>query len=363
MSESRRSARARAARASAAPDAGRTLRRRRRAVRTVAGVMLIAAAGGVLLRSDPSTAATLGGVATIVDPGTSQALTSGGSTTVFTVALPTGAACSGDTANDGYHVYSYLVPHGTDLGTVKFVNFPTKGYGFVDNTGTYYGAANTAINTGQIIGIPTNLEWAPLTNSVALSTLLGGGSSASWDAGIACADTNGNLSDNWNVELTFTADGSDPNGFTWSTGGGGGGTTTTTAAGGSTTTTAGGGSTTTTAGGGPTTTTDAGTTTTTSGGATTTTAGDTTTTAANTVTTLGVTTSSFSDTTAPFSGGGGSGGDPSGGGGGSLAFTGSSTSHYLAFAMLALGLGLMLVGTELAGRGRRTLGMAWRALR
>ena len=337
----------------ASTDAARIVRRRRRAVRTALGAVLVAASAGVLFRSEPSNAATLNATATITDPGSGQPLASGGSETVFTVTLPSGAACSGDTANDGYHVYSYLVTKGTSLSGVKFVNFPSVGYGFVDNTGTYYGPANTAINTGQVIGIPTNFEWAPLTNSVPLSTLLGGGSSATWEAGIACADTNGNLTDNWNVELTFNADGSDSTGFTWTTAGGGGGTTTTTSAGGTTTTDA-----------GATTTTDAGATTTTDAGATTTTSGDTTTTSAGdtTTTSAGDTTTSFTDSTVSLLGDGGGGGG-TGGGGGSLAFTGSPASHYLAIAMLLLGLGLMLIGTDLTARGRRTLETAWRALR
>ena len=41
-----------------------------------------------------------------------QPLASGASDALFTVTLPTGAACSGDTSTGGYHVYSYLVPHG-----------------------------------------------------------------------------------------------------------------------------------------------------------------------------------------------------------------------------------------------------------
>ena len=52
-----------------------------------------------------------------------------------------------------------------------------------------------------------------------LSTLLytGSGSSATgaWEAGLACANSSGALADNWNIAVTFAADASDPNGFTW----------------------------------------------------------------------------------------------------------------------------------------------------
>ncbi|HEY3833098.1 MAG TPA: hypothetical protein VGO03_12455 [Acidimicrobiia bacterium] len=342
------------------------IRRRRRAVRTVLGAILVAAGGGILLQSSPSTASTLGGAATISDPANAQPLASGASDTLFTVALPSGAACSGDTATDGYHVYSYMVTPSTDVSTVTFINSPSVGYGFVDNTGTYYGAANTAINTGQIIGIPTNFEWAPLLNAVPLTTLLNNGTSATWDAGIACADTTGKLSDNWNVAITFTADSSDPNGFTWTAGGGTPPPTTTTTPGQTTTTVA--GETTTTVSGETTTTIAGATTTTTPSGDTTTTtaSGDTTTTTASTGT-CDPLTGTNCDTTSTTSATGvisPAGSDPSGGGGtGSLAFTGTSLSHNVAIALLLLGFGLMLVGSEMTLRGKRVLEGAWQALR
>ena len=52
---------------------------------------------------------------------------SGGSSTPFTVVLPANASCSGDTAHDGYHVYSYLVPRGTDLVAGDLRRLPVEG--------------------------------------------------------------------------------------------------------------------------------------------------------------------------------------------------------------------------------------------
>ena len=198
-------------------------RRGRRAV-TLALAALAAPAMLVVATATatPASAApTVDGIATIASPGTATPLTSGGSTTPFTVSLPAQAACSGDTATHGYHVYSYLVTKGTALSGVTFQTLPSAGYGLVDSTGTYYGAVNTAIGTGQVIGIPNNFEWGPLvsSNGVQLSTLLYTGSGASatgiWESGLACADTNGNLVDNWNTEVTFAAAAGDTNGFTW----------------------------------------------------------------------------------------------------------------------------------------------------
>jgi hypothetical protein len=176
------------------------------------------AAGVALAVVGPASAATLNGVATIDTPNGLASLGSGASTTPFTVALPANAGCSGDTASNGYHVYSYLVPQGTSVAGATFVEYPSTGYGFVDNTGLYYGPANTAIGTGQIISIPNDLQWAPLVtaDSVPLGTLLyTSGTSGVWEAGLVCANTHGAVTDNWNTEVTFTANAGDPHGFTW----------------------------------------------------------------------------------------------------------------------------------------------------
>jgi len=174
-----------------------------------------------LADASPASASTLNGIATIASPGGAPPLTSGASKAPFTVVLPAQAACDGDTATHGYHVYSYLVHKGTTLSTVTFVAFPSVGFGLVDNTGTYYGPVNTAIGTGQIVGIPNNFEWGPLvsgggvTKAQLLYTGTGTTASGIWEAGLACANSSGALADNWNTEITFNAKASDPNGFTW----------------------------------------------------------------------------------------------------------------------------------------------------
>jgi len=190
----------------------------RAAALMVAGV---AAVGLTLVVAGPASASTLNGTATISSPGVTTPLTSGGSTTPFTVTLPAQAACDGDTATGGYHVYSYLLQQGVALSTVTFVSFPSTGFGLVDNTGTYYGPVNTAVTTGQIVGIPNNFQWAPLVTGggVTLAQLLytGSGSTASgvWETGLVCANTHGVVADNWNAQITFNASSTDPTGFTW----------------------------------------------------------------------------------------------------------------------------------------------------
>jgi hypothetical protein len=189
-------------------------------VATIAG---LAALVGITAVAGPASAVTVNGIATIAAPGATTALLSGGSTAQFTVALPNQAACSGDTATGGYHVYSYLIHKGASLSSVTFNGFPSAGFGLVDTTGTYYGAANTAATTGQIIAVPNDFEWAPLVTSdggsVTLSQLLytGSGTSATgiWETGLVCANSSGAVVDNWNSEVSFAAKASDPNGFNW----------------------------------------------------------------------------------------------------------------------------------------------------
>ena len=162
--------------------------------------------------------ATMGTVAALLVGmhGAAGASTLGGTATIT---LPAQAACTGDTATGGYHVYSYLVQAGTDVTTVTFQPSPSAGYGILDTTGTYYGPANTAINTGQIIGIPNNFQWSQLTAAsgfgLSVSDLLYSGTTGSWTTGLVCANSTGHVTDYWTTPVTFTASNSDANGFTW----------------------------------------------------------------------------------------------------------------------------------------------------
>ncbi len=179
----------------------------------MAGVLGGAVLALTLVVGAPSPAgAVTDGAEVIVTPGTTHALGSGGSATPYGVVLPAGASCPGDTAHDGYHVFSYLVPQGTSVDGVSFrTGTPSKGYGYI-SAGTYVGAINTAESTGQIVGLPTSLVWTRLTPKLLFPD---GGHSATWNGGIACADTHGAVTSTWNSTLAFTADSSDPGGFTW----------------------------------------------------------------------------------------------------------------------------------------------------
>lgn len=341
-----------------APSADRARHRlRRRHLRLAAALLVVVGTWSLHVGATPrAEAATTSGVATITDPLNGKALSGGSSSKVFTVVLPPQAACSGDTAKGGYHVYSFLVHKGTSLSGVTFVNFPSNGYGFVDTTGTYYGPANTAITTGQVVSIPNTFEWAPLTvpggGSVALSDLLRGGTSGVWQAGLVCANASGAAVDSWSTEVTFTADSSDAAGFTWSAvPGTGTGTTTTTAGSGSTSTTTTGStstSTTTTSSTPTSTSTSVGPTTTTTGAGTTTTdPGSTTTTTADPGTT---TSSDPSETTLLGSSVDSGGTDPGGGGtgvsSGDLPRTGLPVNVWGGLGLLCIGSGMILLGLD-----------------
>jgi len=163
----------------------------------------------------PAGAATYQGAATLYNTSTSQA-DSGGSADNFTVNLPAGAACPGDTTSGGYLIDSYFVPQSTDVTTLSFTGgFPSTGYALYNSTNNHpFEAANTNSGTGQIAGIPQTLQFgAQVTRShPTKATLLAG--SGVWEVGIAC-DLNGTLTSYWNTQVTFTPSTTDGGGFTW----------------------------------------------------------------------------------------------------------------------------------------------------
>ena len=205
------------------PSSG-TVRPRQRRIRVLLTALLaIVAVVGTLqvVSTGSASASTVNAVATISDA-TARAPTCRRAhrPRPSPSPCPPTPACTGDTANDGYHVYSYLVPEGTDVTTLTFTGNspPAQSFGFVNNAGVYYGPVNTAVTTGQIINIPNNFEWAPLaTSDGLLPTLLSKGTTpGTWEAGLLCSNSTGAVTDNWNTQVKFTANSSDPSGFVWS---------------------------------------------------------------------------------------------------------------------------------------------------
>lgn len=207
-------------------------------------------------------------------------ITSGGSATKFFLRVPAGAACSGDSASDGYRVHSYIVPASVNPESLTFDSSGPVPAGVgaalrqpLFATGEAYVNGNTAVaspaGTGAIVDNPA-FDFAVFGSDG--PTVIPPGT---YNLGIACA--NGDPSPTqldwyWNVQMTFVTDTSDsPSGIRWTTPSTTAATTTTTTIAGATTTTTIAGATTTTIAGATTTTVRSGSTTTTTtalGGAT-----------------------------------------------------------------------------------------------
>ena len=198
-------------------DAPRMTRGSGRAHRAPAAVMVavvLVTAGAVLMvGAGPAGAATVSGSVEITQPGGSAALDAGGSATDFGLALPSGATCPGDSAHQGYHVFSFMVPKGVSPTTTNFTGaVPSRYFGFIAYGTYYYGASNTAENTGQIMNVPTSFNWTRLTPQILFPA---GATSSTWTGGVACADEHGTITNYWTTEITFNASSTDPGGFTW----------------------------------------------------------------------------------------------------------------------------------------------------
>jgi LPXTG-motif cell wall-anchored protein len=241
--------------------------------------MLILSVAAALDVTRPSVKAqTNAGAAVVVSaqlPTTGQPITSGGSATVFSLQLPSGAACSGDSASSDYRVQSYMVPSSVDPASLTYGSqgplplgtganyrqplFTTTTQRYVNQT---TGVASSPGGGGQVPTLPGfNFAAAPFAGGPSFLP------PGPYNVGIACTSALGTVLDKyWNVVMTFATSAADsPSGLTWSVESASG--TTTTVAG--TSTTVAGATTTTVAG--ATTTTVAGATTTTVAGATTTT--------------------------------------------------------------------------------------------
>ncbi len=169
--------------------------------------------GTAALLAWPATAgAVTVGTAEIIHPATGAPLDSGGSETTYGVNLPAVASCPGDTEHDGYHVYSYLVPAGYTPTQVRYTSLPSRWSGYF-SYGAYYGPVNTAPGTGQVMTLPV-FSWTRYSSY--LDDLFPGGvRHATWEGGIACADSYGTVTNYWNTQILFTRTSSDPGGFVW----------------------------------------------------------------------------------------------------------------------------------------------------
>jgi hypothetical protein len=176
-----------------------------------AGWVVAVLAATVVALSFPLPAGALDGAGVpVVTASSGQALDSGGSATVFGLQLPSGAACPGDSYHDGYLVYSYTVPVGTDPASVTFPGtFPSPGVDLITNEGVPFVAQTTSPDTGTIPPLPL-FSWSRYGHTAELPL-------GEYNVGIACAHGlgAGRVVKFWNVKLDFAASSRDPGGFTW----------------------------------------------------------------------------------------------------------------------------------------------------
>jgi hypothetical protein len=205
-----------------------------------AGAFLSAAMLMVGLVSDHHAIAAgtnAGAVRLLAPPGGADAgspVNSGVSATEFALTPPTGAACSGDSATDGFRVQSYMVPANVDPSTLTFNNqgpIPQDiganlRLPLISATGDPFINVTTAVTTGLL----TNL---PITSLNRLRALGGPAvvPAGTYNIGYACTKGTASATQEdrfWNVQIQISADPNDaPSGLAFSVVGASSTTTTT----------------------------------------------------------------------------------------------------------------------------------------
>lgn len=177
------------------------------------------ATGGVLATARPALAQERAGELRIVDGGGAP-LDGGGSATEYTVA-PTGdAECPGDSAEDNYRVYSFMVPVAVAAEDVTYdglgptpqvyenyddFRMPLHDVFTSDFSGFLTAEADTLGGPGRILNIPMLSFAVYRAGDMPLGE---------YRVGIACTLLN-EIVRYWDTRITVSADESDPAGFQW----------------------------------------------------------------------------------------------------------------------------------------------------
>lgn len=184
-------------------------------------VILSASSKPAASTSAAAPAEDAGEVVVVAEQGSSRRLSKGGSATEFSLRLPDGASCPGDSANDNYRVQSYMVPSTANpaeilydgLGPVPFAlgswatfRQPLYETGTSAFTNAQTANANAPGEPGPIVNIP------PLFFGVYGPGELPPGR---YNVGIACSLYNQPVR-YWNTEVVLVASADDePSGITW----------------------------------------------------------------------------------------------------------------------------------------------------
>lgn len=201
--------------------------RLKRGLTGVVVAMLAAVTLPFLTATPASAAGVLQGAATINTAGGGALLQSGDGATNWTLRLPSGASCPGDSPNDGWRWQTYMVPSSVDPSTLQFggsgPNPPGTGASFRQPLFDTFGspvvnqntpAAATSGGPGPIVSIPdVNFEvFSP-----------GQIPAGVYNIGIACTlgpASATQMSNFWNVQMTIAenAGGADNADITWQNG-------------------------------------------------------------------------------------------------------------------------------------------------
>jgi hypothetical protein len=149
------------------------------------------------------------GVAEVVQPATGGPLTSGTGLTPFTLKLPSGAACPGDTAHKYYLEESYLTPQAMSPAAVRYRGgFPINAVALVTGAGESYVAVNTDVGTGQLRLPPPIFSFRDLIGRTDFPA-------GTYNIGLACSTEQGVTARYWNARLNFRPRPTVQGDFTW----------------------------------------------------------------------------------------------------------------------------------------------------
>lgn len=182
-----------------------------RRARQVAAAILWCLVAGLSLR--PAGAAEASGEVQIVGAETGRLLSGGGSDTPFTLRLPDGAACPGDSQEGQYRVQSFLVPQAVDPGSLEYKGLRPQAAGgwalYGVDTTTYVNKATAKAASpggeGTIINEPS------LSFAVFKPGMVAPGR---YRMGVACS-LFAATERFWETQIDVVADDGEPSGFSW----------------------------------------------------------------------------------------------------------------------------------------------------
>jgi hypothetical protein len=169
--------------------------------RALGGVTVIAASSGAMLISPAALQAAPPGTPPVAPAVVTPA--TGTASTAFSLTIPNGAACPGDSASAGYRWSTFITPSSIDAATLTFdSNGPVAQAGeftfpLFTPAGTPVTAKNTAPTTGVIVGQET----------LSLDVFAGAVPAGTYTVGYACY-LGATLETYWSSPFTVAADGS-----------------------------------------------------------------------------------------------------------------------------------------------------------